>query len=238
MIEKVDIIGQWRIDAVLGEEFTDDYLRPKTDEYTLRALREDEDGRDRSGLGWRAEFKSDNTFTSGYSSHDGNDIAINVSGRYEYFDEYRIKIHVGSITIRGGEWHNRSSGEKEPDAEMGVFLIAPTENDFRLIRCTDGETDLQRLAYSDMVRALPNIRTGSRDVKWVTLDPHNRDTDNIKILNKGLVADGRYNPDKAKLVYSRNISAGWDFLTAIVFRYEDELKIGLYSRGPEIFAIF
>ena len=236
--ENVDIIGDWRIDAVLGEELASDYLRSQTDEYTLRALRADEDGRGRAGLGWRAEFKSDKTFTSGYNSNDGNDMAINVSGRYEYMDENHIKIHICSITIRGGEWHGRNSGKEEPDAEMGVFLIAPTENGFRLIRCADGVTDQQRLTYSDMVRALPKITTGSRDLKWVKLDPNHRDTDNLKILNKGLLADGRYLPDKAKLVFSRNISSGLDYLAAFVFHYEGKNIIALYSRGPEIFAIY
>ena len=224
MIEKVNIIGDWRIDAVLDEELASDYRQPKTDEYTLRAL--------------RVGFKSDKTFTSGYNSNDGNDVAINIAGKYEYVDEYHIKIHVGSITIRSGSWHGRNSGKQEPDAEMGVFLVAPTENGFRLIRCADGVTDQQRLTYSDMVRALPQITTGSRDLKWVNLDPYNRDIDNLKILNKGLVADGRYLPDKAKLVYSRNITSGWDYLAAFVFHYEGKDIIALYSRGPEIFAIY
>jgi hypothetical protein len=238
MIEKVDIIGAWGIDAILGEELADDYLRPKTDEYTLYALRKDDDRRGRAGLGWRAEFKSDLTFTSGYSSNDGNDAVIDVAGRYEYMNEYRIKIHVGSITIHGGEWHGRGSGTKEPDAGMGVFLIAKTDDGFRLIRCADGETDLQRVTYSDMLRALPEIRTGSRDLKWVRLDPYNRDTDNLKILNKGLAAVGRYHPDKAKLLYSRNISSGWGFIAAFVFRYKGENLTALYSPGPEIFAVY
>jgi len=236
MIENVNIVGEWWIDAVLGEELVSDYLRPKTDEYTLRTLRADEDGRGRAGLGLRAEFKSDKTFTSGYNSNDGNDIAINVAGRYEYVDENRIRIHVGSITILGGEWRSRNSGKEDPDAEMGVFLIAPTENGFRLIRCTDGVTDQQRLTYSDMVRALPQIRTGSRDLKWVKSDPYMHDTDNHKILNKGLVADGRYHPDKAKLVYSRYIEHGE--VLAFVFCYEGENIIALYSWGPHIFAIY
>ena len=234
--EKVNIIGEWRIDAVLGEELASDYLRPKTDEYTLRALRANEDGRGRAGLGWRAEFKSDNTFTSGYSSRDGNDVAISVTGKYEYMDENRIKIHVGSITIRGGEWHSRKSGTEEPDAEMGIFLIAPTENGFSLIRCADGITDQQRLTCSEMVRALPEIRTGSRDLKWIKSDPYMRDTDNLKILHKGLVADGRYHPDKAKLMYSRYIEHGE--VLAFVFCYEGKNIIALYSWGPHIFAIY
>jgi hypothetical protein len=57
-------------------------------------------------------------------------------------------------------------------------------------------------------------------------------------LNKGLAADGRYHPDKAKLLYSRNISSGWDFIVAFVFRYEGENVIALYSRGPEIFTVY
>ena len=235
-IEKVNIIGDWRIDAVLGEELASDYRQPKTDEYNLRTLRADEDGRGRAGLGRRAEFKSDKTFTSGYNSNDGNDIAINVAGRYEYIDENHIKIYVGSITIRGGEWHSKKSGKEEPNAEMGVFLIAPAENGFRLIRCTDGVTDQQRLNYSDMVSALPQIRTGSRDLKWVKSDPYIRDTDNHIILNKGLAADGRYHPDKSKLVYSRYIEYGE--VLAFVFCYEGKNIIALYSWGPHIFAIY
>ena len=123
-------------------------------------------------------------------------------------DENRIKIHVGTITIHSGEWHGRTSGKEEPDAEMGVFLIAPTENGFRLIRCAEDVTDQQRLTCSDMVHALPQIRTGSRDLKWIKSDPYMRDTDNLQILHKGLLADGRYLPGKAKLLYSRYIEHG------------------------------
>jgi hypothetical protein len=231
MIEKVNIIGDWRIDAIIGLELIPNSERPKTDEYILHELRE-EDKTGRRIFGWRAEFKSNGTFESSYTSPDGfgND---NVPGTYQFVDEYHIRIYVEKVSVG-----RRMLNEQEPYIELGVFLIAPIENGVRLIKCADGETDLQRLAYSDMVHALPEIRTGSSNLKWVKLDPYKRDTDNHIILNKGLVADGRYNPDKVKLLYSRNISSGWDYLTAFVFRYEGENIIALYSWGPHIFAIY
>jgi hypothetical protein len=235
MIKKVDIIGSWRIDAIIGLELQPNIGRPKTDEYTLFKLRE-EDKTGRWIFGWSAEFRSDMTFESSYSSPDGFG-NTQVSGTYQFVDEYRIRINIGTMMSVGG-WYGNDGNAPEMNVELGVFIIAPTENGFRLIKSADGETDLQRLTYSDMLHVLPEIRTGSHDLKWVKLDPNNRDTDNLKILNKGLVADGRYNPDKAKLLYSRNISSGWDYTTAFIFRYEGKNIIALYSPGPEIFAIY
>jgi hypothetical protein len=228
MFEKVDIIGHWRIDAIIGLELEPKSQSTKTDEYTLHELQK-EDSTGFGIYGWTAEFRSDGTFESHYATPDGY-YNSNSTGTYQFIDEYHIRIHIGEVNYH--IWDN----EQKPKIELGVFLIAAIKNGFRLIKFTDDETDLQRLAYSDMLRRLPTSLTAPGRLIGKKLDPYNRDTDNLKILNKGLVAY-RYNPDKAKLVYSRNICSGWDCTTAFIFLYEGENIIALYSRGLEIFNV-
>jgi hypothetical protein len=234
--EKVDITGHWRIDAVIGLELLGQCPNPvgrltKTDEYTLQKIKK-EDSENGFIYGWQAEFNSDMTFKSYYSAWCGNDYFSDVTGTYEYIDSNHIKIQVNNIVL-SGQWNR----EEELNTDLGIFLIDSINNGFRLIKCVNEETDQQRLMYSDMLRNLPVIRTGS-DLKWIKLDPHNRDTDNQKILYKGLVADGRYNPDKAKLVFSSYLYGEGGEIDAFVFRYEEKNVVALYSRGPEIFALY
>jgi hypothetical protein len=232
-IEKINIIGHWKTDEVIGLKLID--KSTITDEYELLGRIQKEDLHGDYFYGWHTKFKGDGSFESCYNSWCGNDNYYHVVGRYEYTDANHIRISVNTVIARFYYGGGKSGTFKLNDKELGVFLIDSIADGFRLIRDMDGETDQQRITYSDMLRSFPKIRTGGSALKWVKLDPHNRDTDNRKILNKGLAADGRYTPDKAKLLYSRYLDGE---VIAFVFRYEKQILVAFYSRGPEIFAIY
>jgi hypothetical protein len=234
MTEKVNITGHWKTDgAVVGLDILD--KRTKTDEYALLRRMQEEDSRNGFFDGWQVEFKSDETFECFERFWDGLADYFHIAGTYKYMDANHIRIGVHTIEAQS-VWGNENGTFELNGKELGVFLIDSIDGGFRLIRCMDGETDKQRIACSDMLRSLPSINAVNwRIFNWVKLDPHNRNTDNQKILNKGLAADGRYAPDKAKLLYTRNLDGE---IIAFVFRYEKQNLIALYSRGPEVFAIY
>jgi len=230
MIEKTAITGHWRIDEIIGLELIGESL--KTDEYTIQELLK-ENNRNGIHYGWQVEFRSDMSFASYYTAPDGFDYFSSVTGTYKWIDESHIKIHVGEIAL-SGRWHLN----EKPDVDLGVFIVNKTDNGFRLIKCATDETDKQRLSYSDLLRSLPEIRAGWTYLRWIKLPPpynHKRDAESIKIqLNKGLAADGTYNPDKAKLVFSRMLNRE---TAAFVFRYEGKSVAALYGIGPQMFAV-
>lgn len=229
--EKVNIIGHWRVDEVIGLELINKNLR--IDEYVVQE-RLKANYRSGNYFGWRVEFKNDMSFTSRYSSGDGLDFFADVTGSYGWIDDNHIKIHVKKIIFRSGAFGGRKSVDEEPNIDLGVYIVVKTDNGFNLVKCAPDETDEQRISYSDMLHKLPKIYAGSSGLSWLKLDPYNRDTDYLKILQKGLAAGGRYDPAKAKLVFSRRINVE---VLAFIFRYEGKSISAFYSAGPEQFAV-
>jgi hypothetical protein len=229
IMEKVDITGHWRIDEVIGMELIDE--RYLSDEFVIQEIREDNNFYG----GSQVEFKSDMSFESFYRTRGGEDAHYNVTGTYQWIDDNHIRIHIGKIDYRGGMWEGFKTINENPNVDLGVYIVVKTNNGFNLVKTASDEADAQQLSYSALLHNLPEINTGgSSGLMWIKLDPYNRDTDKLKILNKGLAADGRYDPVKAKLVFSRKINGE---VLAFVFRYEEKSIAAFYSAGPEIFAI-
>ena len=232
IMEKVDITGHWRIDEVIGLELIDEQYQ--TDEFVIQTIPKEYN---HNGIysGWQVKFESDMSFESFYSTRDGMDASYNVTGTYQWIDDYHIKIHIKKIDYHSGYWAGHKSINEKPNVDLGLYIVVKTDNGFNLVKCASGETDEQRLSYSALLRNLSGVSNGgSNGLIWIKLDPYNRDTNQLKILNKGLVADGRYDPAKAKMVFSRKIERE---TLAFVFRYEGKSIAAFYSRGPEIFAI-
>jgi hypothetical protein len=231
--EKLDVIGHWKTHVVIGMELLG--KSTITDEYELLRIQEEE-LQGGHFFGWHTKFKDDGSFESCYNSWCGNDNRFNVVGTYEYTEANHIRIFVNTI-IAFFCYGGGNSGTFELNGEeLGVFLIDSIADGFRLVRCMDGETNQQRIACSDILRNLPRITARNwNNFKWIKLDPHNRDTDNRKILNKGLSAVGGYTPDKAKLLLSRPLDGE---IFAFVFRYEEQVLVALYSAGGEVFAVY
>ncbi|SHF54526.1 hypothetical protein [Dysgonomonas macrotermitis] len=218
------IAGEWKIDYLIGIN--------QIDEFNIETIHYEDDQKYRFHYGNNAKFAEDGTFMCYYSAPCGNDCFRQTYGRYNVTDENHIRIYADSISING----MCQNVDERVNIDLGIFMIDTIPGGFRLISCRDGIDDDLRRVYSQKVNSLPQISTGESNLKWVTLDPENRETESLKILRKGLITDGQFDPDKANLVYTKNI--GWYYITAFVFEYENKNHIALYSADPEIFAVY
>lgn len=216
------LAGLWKIDYLIGMSDENEY------DITNRINYEE----NQFLYGNSIVFSADSVFDCSYSAPCGNDCFPHTSGRYTVIDDTHIRLHLDRIEV-----HGMCKGRDErPNIDLGKFLVETIKEGFRLIACPEGVDEDQLRVYSQMVNALPEISTGGSGLNWVKLNPRKRDTKGTKILRKGLIADGQFNPNKARLVYTKSI--GWYYITAFVFEYEGQNHIGLYSAGPEIFAIY
>ena len=112
------IIGNWRINTLL--------INAETEEYILSST-----GPEGWNYGNNLELKADGTFVSYYTAPCGNDCFTTTTGKYERVNKTHIQFFLEKIT-RDGE----CMGNSEPNLDLGLYAIHFVKDEIRFTKAT------------------------------------------------------------------------------------------------------